>query len=58
MENPKPAPRSSLDNRGRSSEPVAGGRIARVFGRLIAALTSLHPLGVWLDTRLRGEMGG
>ena len=38
--------------------PAAGGRVTRVFDRLIAALTSLQPLSVWLDTRLRGEMGG
>jgi len=38
--------------------PAAGGRVTRVFDRLIAALTSLQLLSVWLDTRLRGEKGG
>jgi hypothetical protein len=37
---------------------VAEGLMARVFGRLIAASTSLHPLGDQLCTRSRGEMGG
>jgi hypothetical protein len=38
--------------------PVAGGHMTRVFGRLIAASTPLHPPGAWLDTRLCGEKGG
>jgi hypothetical protein len=54
MENPEPAPRSFLDNRGVQPPVVL---LARVFDRLIAALAPSCTRS-WLDTRLRGEMGG
>lgn len=47
---------SPLTIRGRSSTRC-GGVLARVFGRLIAASFPLHPLGAWLDTRLRVKWG-
>ena len=56
LSNGEPQAHSALDLEHRDVLlPVV--RLARVFGRLIAALTIAYTR-CWLDTRLCGEMGG
>ena len=56
LSNREPQAHSALDLEHRDVLlPVV--RLARVFGRLIAALTIAYTR-CWLDTRLCGEMGG